>query len=104
VEQRIGTGQLRRATCHYIELAAAGETVGLLRRGRLIAELKPVDGQQHFTTSEGLPSAHGAEVAGVDLRALRARASHYLDQVVAGETLEVIRDGQRLARICPLAS
>jgi hypothetical protein len=41
---RIGIGQLRAAASAYLDRAAAGETIDVLRRGRVVARLQPPTG------------------------------------------------------------
>jgi antitoxin (DNA-binding transcriptional repressor) of toxin-antitoxin stability system len=100
MRHRIGIGQLRSDTLRYVHSAATGDTIEVLRRGRLVAEL-------HEPT--GAPPAVGGRVycdrvIAVDVSLIRSRAGHYFDRVAAGEVLEIMHHGQAIGRICPRAA
>lgn len=100
----IGLGQLRSDACTYLERVARGETLEVVRRGRLVARIVPA-------TNDGLKSASDVlgEVteSGLDgqirLDDLRTRAGRYFDRVAAGQTIEIAWRGRLVARIVAVA-
>jgi antitoxin (DNA-binding transcriptional repressor) of toxin-antitoxin stability system len=82
----IGLGQLRSNACNYLERVVAGETLDVIRRGKLVARIVSVGVR---------PDAGGR----VGLDELRKRAGRCFDRVAAGQTIEVIRGGEPVARI-----
>ncbi len=96
----IGLGQLRSNACGYLERVAAGETLDVVRRGKLVAQIlsvgdwrvAPIPARSIKLTEEG---------GWVRLDELRTRAGRCFDRVAAGETIYVVRDGRLLARIVP---
>ena len=90
----IGLGQLRSNACTYLERIAAGESIDVVRRGKLVARMVPV-ADWRVAPIPARPGAGGW----VGLDELRTRAGRCFDRVAAGETLYVVRDGSLLARI-----
>jgi antitoxin (DNA-binding transcriptional repressor) of toxin-antitoxin stability system len=104
MQHRIGIGQLRSDTLRYVQRAATGDTIEVLRRGRLVAEL---------LSPSGLPPAVGdaAEhpycdrvMIAVDVSLIRSQAGRYFDRVAAGEALEIMHRGHAIGRIWPRAT
>jgi antitoxin (DNA-binding transcriptional repressor) of toxin-antitoxin stability system len=96
----IGLGQLRSDTCTYLGRVAAGETIDVARRGKLVARIAPVGDVRVApiparSVKEVAPEAGGW----VGLDELRTRAGRCFDRVAAGETVYVVRGGRILARI-----
>ncbi|MEB3981599.1 hypothetical protein OQ968_10010 [Mycobacterium sp. 663a-19] len=98
----IGLGQLRSDACAYLERVAAGETIDVVRRGKLVGRIVSVgDWRVAPIPARSVqllaPSAGGW----VGLDELRTRAGRCFDRVAAGETIYVVRGGTLLARIVP---
>lgn len=96
----IGLGQLRSGVCAYLERVAAGETIDVVRRGKLVARIVSVGDWRVApiparTINNAAPDASGW----VGLDELRTRAGRCFDRVEAGETIYVVRGGKLLARI-----
>jgi antitoxin (DNA-binding transcriptional repressor) of toxin-antitoxin stability system len=96
----IGLGQLRSNACTYLGRVAAGETIDVLRRGKLVARIVPV-GDWRVAPNPARSVKVAAPDAGgwVGLDELRTRAGRCFDRVAAGETISVVRGGKLLARI-----
>ncbi len=100
----IGLGQLRSDACTYLGRVAAGETMNVVRRGKLVARIMSV-GDWRVAP---IPARHVKDVAPdagrwVGLDELRTRAGRCFDRVAAGQTIEVIRGGKMVARIVSAA-
>ena len=93
----IGLGQLRSDACAYIERVAAGETIDVVRRGRLVAQMVPVGGWRPAPIPARSVKVQPGDWVGLD--ELRTRAGRCFDRVAAGETIYVVRGGKLLARI-----
>lgn len=93
----IGLGQLRSDACAYLERVVAGETLDVVRRGKLVAQIVPVGDWR--VAPIPARSAIAAEAGWVGLDQLRTRAGRCFDRVAGGETLYVVRGGRILARI-----
>ncbi|RUP01118.1 MAG: type II toxin-antitoxin system prevent-host-death family antitoxin [Mycobacterium sp.] len=93
----IGLGQLRSDACAYLERVAAGETLDIVRRGKLVAHLQPVGDWR--VAPIPARSVNAAERGWVGLDELRTRAGRCFDRVTGGESLYVVRGGRILARI-----
>lgn len=95
----IGLGQLRSNACGYFERVAAGETIDVVRRGKLVAQIVSVGDWRvapiPARSVKAAPDAGGW----VGLDELRTRAGRCFDRVAAGETIYVVRGGKLLARI-----
>jgi prevent-host-death family protein len=88
----IGLGQLRSAACTYLERVAAGETIDVVRRGRLLAQI--------VSAGDSTVASNPADAAGpIELDELRARTGRYLDRAAAGDEIEIVRGGRVVARI-----
>jgi antitoxin (DNA-binding transcriptional repressor) of toxin-antitoxin stability system len=98
----IGLGQLRSNACGYLERVGAGQTIDVVRRGKLVARIVPVGDWRVApiparSVKDAAPDAGGWVV----LDELRTRAGRCLDRVAAGETICVVRGGKLLAQIVP---
>lgn len=93
----IGLGQLRSDACTYLERVSGGETLDVVRRGKLVAQIQPVGDWR--VAPIPARSADAAEPGWVGLDELRTRAGRCFDRVASGETLYVVRGGRILARI-----
>ncbi|HTX97862.1 MAG TPA: hypothetical protein VME67_25310 [Mycobacterium sp.] len=94
----IGLGQLRSDACAYLGRVAAGETIDVVRRGKLVARILPVgDGRVAPIPARCVKVADAGGWVGLD--ELRTRAGRCFDRVAAGETVYVVRGGRLLARI-----
>lgn len=100
--ETIGLGQLRSDACRYLERVATGETIDVVRRGKLVARIVPV-GDWRVAPIPARSVEPAASDAGgwVGLDELRTRAGRCFDRVAAGETLSVVRGGRLLAQIVP---
>jgi antitoxin (DNA-binding transcriptional repressor) of toxin-antitoxin stability system len=98
----IGLGQLRSNTCAYLERIVAGETIDVVRRGKLVARLVPV-GDWRVAPITPVQDMAPDACGWVGLDGLRTRAGRYFDRVAAGQTIEVIRGGELVARIVSAA-
>ena len=88
----IGLGQLRSDACTYLGRVAAGETLDVVRRGKLVARI---------VSAGDVRVAPDAGWVGLD--ELRTRAGRCFDRVAAGQTIEVLRGGKLVARIVSAA-
>ena len=95
--ETIGIGQLRADTRAYLQRVADGDTLELIRRGRLTARIEPVP--QHPALALPQRGRSTAGVITVALSGFRSQASRYLDQVGSGSTVHVYHQGQPLAQI-----
>ncbi|WP_156690163.1 type II toxin-antitoxin system Phd/YefM family antitoxin [Mycobacterium sp. Marseille-P9652] len=94
----IGLGQLRSNACAYLERVAAGESIDVVRRGKLVARIVSVgDWRMAPIPARSVKTAPDAGWVGLD--DLRTRAGRCFDRVASGETIYVVRDGKLLARI-----
>jgi len=96
----IGLGQLRSNACTYLGRVAAGETIDVVRRGKLVARIVPVRDWRVAPIPARSVKVAAADAGGwVGLDELRTRAGRCFDRVAAGETIYVVRGGKLLARI-----
>lgn len=86
-------GQLRSYATGYFDRVAAGETVDIVRRGKLVARIVPLRDQPDRRQVGRIAEPW------IRLGQLRKHAARYLDRVAAGETIGIIRDGELVARI-----
>ncbi|WP_208619793.1 type II toxin-antitoxin system Phd/YefM family antitoxin [Mycobacterium scrofulaceum] len=102
MRKAIGLGQLRSNACTYLERVAAGESIDVVRRGKLVARIVPV-GDFRVAPIPARSVQPAASDAGgwVGLDELRTRAGRCFDRVAAGETVNVVRGGRLLAQIVP---
>ena len=96
--ETIGIGQLRADTCRYLNRVAEGDTLEVVRRGRLAARIEPVSAQASAGQRRRRSHTDG-EVLTVQLSGFRSQASRYLDRVNSGCTIHVYHRGRALARI-----
>ena len=96
----IGLGQLRSDALTYLERVAAGESIDVVRRGKLVARMVSV-GDWRVAPIPARSARVTAQEAGgwVGLEELRTRAGRCFDRVAAGEKVDVVHDGRLLARI-----
>jgi prevent-host-death family protein len=100
MQEVIGLGQLRSDTCAYLERVAAGETINVVRRGKLVARIVSVgDWRVAPIPARSVSDAPQDASGWVGLDELRTRAGRCFDRVAAGETISVVRGGRLLARI-----
>jgi prevent-host-death family protein len=98
----IGLGQLRSNACEYLERVAAGATIDVVRRGKLVARIVPAGDWRGAPIPARSVKAVAPDVGGwVALDELRTRAGRCFDRVTAGETIYVVRGGKLLAQIVP---
>ena len=98
---RIRLDDLRKRAGRYFDRVAAGERIEIVWHGRVVAELSLPGCSVDRVPAELPPhDAHSAREP-VGLEDFRRRTGRYLDQVAAGETIEVARRGQLVARITP---
>jgi prevent-host-death family protein len=98
--QVIGLGQLRSDALSYLERVAAGETIDVVRRGKLVARIVSVaDWRVAPIPARSVADAAADAGAWVTLDELRTRAGRCFDRVTAGETIQVVRGGRLLAQI-----
>ena len=96
----IGLGQLRSDACTYLERVAAGETIDVVRRGKLVARIVSVGDWRVAPIPARSVKVVAPDAGGwVGLDELRTRAGRCFDRVAAGETIYVVRGGRLLARI-----
>jgi prevent-host-death family protein len=96
----IGLGQLRSNACTYLERVGAGETIDVVRHGKLVARIESVGDGRVAPIPERSVKAVAPDAGGwVGLDELRTRAGRCFDRVAAGETIYVVRGGKLLARI-----
>ena len=96
----IGLGQLRSNACTYLQRVAAGETIDVVRRGKLVARIVSVGDWRAAPIPARSVNVAAPDAGGwVGLDELRTRAGRCFDRVAAGETVYVVRDGRLLARI-----
>ncbi|WP_156765253.1 type II toxin-antitoxin system prevent-host-death family antitoxin [Mycobacterium sp. 1245852.3] len=97
--ETIGLGQLRSNACGYLERVLTGETIEVVRRGRLVARIVSAAGERPVPTT--LPDLVAVNGAGgrIGLDALRKRAGRCLDRVEAGETVWIVWQDKLVARI-----
>jgi antitoxin (DNA-binding transcriptional repressor) of toxin-antitoxin stability system len=96
----IGLGQLRSDACTYLERVAAGETIDVVRRGKVVARIVSVgDWRVAPIPARSVKGAASDAGGWVGLDELRTRAGRCFDRVAAGETVYVVRGGRLLARI-----
>lgn len=98
MRKSIGLSQLRSNACGYFERVAAGETIEVIRRGRLVAHILPIDGGPTEP-----PILRSVDVGMCRLDDLRSRAGRLFDRVGAGETIDVVWHGMLVARIVSAA-
>jgi prevent-host-death family protein len=89
---RVGLGELRTRAGRCFDRVAAGETIWVVWRGKMVAKI-------------ALPCRVGAGARlPVQLDQLRSRAGRYFDRVAEGETIEVVRRGKLVGRIVSAAA
>jgi antitoxin (DNA-binding transcriptional repressor) of toxin-antitoxin stability system len=88
--------ELRKRAGRCFDRVAAGETLCVVRGGRLLARIVAA-GDSRMTP---VPVDAGRQI---ELDELRKRAGCYFDRVAAGQTIEVIRSGKVVAHIVSTA-
>jgi prevent-host-death family protein len=95
----IGLGQLRSNAIGYLERVLAGETIDVVRRGRLVARIVSAAGDRPAPTAlADLVAVNGAD-GRIGLEALRNSAGRHFDRVEAGQTIWIVWRGKLVARI-----
>ncbi|OBH43588.1 type II toxin-antitoxin system Phd/YefM family antitoxin [Mycobacterium mantenii] len=92
----VGLDELRTRAGRCFDRVAAGETISVVRGGRLLARIVSAG------DAKTAPAPVNAGV-GIELDELRKRAGRYFDEVAAGRTIEVTRGGRPVARIVSVA-
>jgi prevent-host-death family protein len=88
----VGLDELRTRAGRCFDRVAAGETIYVVRGGKLLARI--------VSAGDSVPTQIPADAGRrIELDELRKRAGRYFDRVVAGQTIEVIRGGTVIARI-----
>jgi antitoxin (DNA-binding transcriptional repressor) of toxin-antitoxin stability system len=97
----VGLGQLRNHACAYFERVMAGETLYVVRRGKLVARIVTTAGDPKTCSSAGLPFAAVTQHSGnrVGLPEVRTRAGRLIDRVADGEIIEVAWRQRVVARM-----
>jgi antitoxin (DNA-binding transcriptional repressor) of toxin-antitoxin stability system len=93
----VGLDELRTRAGRCFDRAAAGETIYVVRDGKLLARIVSAGD----SSPTPLPAGDGGRI---ELDELRKRAGRYFDTVAAGHTIEVIRGGKLVARIVSAAA
>ncbi|MFZ3269916.1 MAG: type II toxin-antitoxin system prevent-host-death family antitoxin [Mycobacterium sp.] len=100
----IGLGQLRSNALGYLDRVGTGQTIEVVRHGKLVARIVSVGDWRSAPIPERSVNAVTPDAGGwVGLDELRTRAGRCFDRVAAGETIEVVRGGKRVARIVAAA-
>jgi prevent-host-death family protein len=88
----VGLDELRTAAGRCFDRVAAGETIQVVRGGRLLAQI--------VSAGDSTVASNPADAAGpIELDELRARTGRYLDRAAAGDEIEIVRGGRVVARI-----
>jgi prevent-host-death family protein len=88
----VGIHELRTAAGRCFDRIAAGETIQVIRGGRLLAQI--------VSAGDSPMAPNPADAVGpIDLDELRARTGRYLDRAAAGDEIEIVRRGNVVARI-----
>jgi prevent-host-death family protein len=96
----IGVGQLRSHALGYLDRVGSGETIEVVRHGKLVARIVSVGDWRSAPILERSIKAVAPGVGGwVGLDELRTRAGRCFDRVAGGETIEIVRGGRLVARI-----
>jgi prevent-host-death family protein len=96
----IGLGQLRSDALTYLQRVAAGETIDIVRRGKLVARIVSVgDWRVAPIPARSVTDTTADAGTWVGLHELRTAAGRCFDRVAAGETIQVARGGRLLAQI-----
>ncbi len=100
---RVGLGELRTRAGRCFDRVAAGETIWVVWRGKMVAKIASVACDTGAPAT--LPDRVGAGARlPVQLDQLRSRAGRYFDRVAEGETIEVVRRGKLVGRIVSAAA
>jgi prevent-host-death family protein len=92
----VGLDELRTRAGRCFDRVAAGETIYVVRGGKLLARIVSA-GDSRMTP---VPADAGGQI---ELDELRKRAGRYFDRVATGQTIEVVRGGKLVARIVSAA-
>lgn len=92
----MGIWQFRSALIHYVELAADGDAVFILRRGTCVARVDSSSVRVAVGENRCSPLALSDRVS---VAVLRSQTVRYLDRIASGEVVEVVRGGRPIARI-----
>jgi antitoxin (DNA-binding transcriptional repressor) of toxin-antitoxin stability system len=101
---RICLGQLKSYASGYLERVSAGETLEIVRRGRLVAFMVPPFLEPPSDVERIGAADPPAPNAKIPLSQLRRNAAPYFDRVAAGNVIDVVRHGSLIARIVAATS
>jgi antitoxin (DNA-binding transcriptional repressor) of toxin-antitoxin stability system len=101
---RICLGQLKSYASGYLERVSAGETLEIVRRGRLVAFMVPPFVEPPSDVERIGAADPPAPNAKIPLSQLRRNAAPYFDRVAAGNVIDVVRHGSLIARIVAATS
>ena len=88
----VGLDELRTRAGRCFDRVCAGETIQVVRGGRLLAQI--------VSAGDSTVISNPADAAGpIELDELRARTGRYLDRAAAGDEIEIVRGGRVVARI-----
>ena len=93
----VGLDELRTRAGRCFDRVTAGETVYVVRGGKLLARIVSAGDARTTPTT---PESAGQ----IGLDELRKRAGRYFDTVAQGQTIEVVRGGKLVARIVSAAT
>jgi antitoxin (DNA-binding transcriptional repressor) of toxin-antitoxin stability system len=99
---RICLGQLKTYARGYLARVSAGETLEIVRRGRLAAFILPPCPSLEDVDRDAA-AGRGPDVY-IPLSHLRRNAAPYFDRAAAGEIIGVLRRGRLVARIVAAGS
>jgi prevent-host-death family protein len=97
-------GQLRSNPCGYLDRVAAGETLEVVRRGKVVARIVPAsaDVPESSVDDEGWRKAPGwAADVRIAVSQVRRNPAPYFDRVEAGERIGLVRRDALIAQIIP---
>ncbi|MGE5698306.1 MAG: type II toxin-antitoxin system Phd/YefM family antitoxin [Candidatus Sericytochromatia bacterium] len=100
----IGLGQLRSGPRGYLDRVAAGETLEVVRRRKVVARIVPAFAAvpESLDDRDGWRKAPGwGADAQIEIAEVRRNAAPYFDRVAAGECIGISHRGVLVARIIP---
>jgi antitoxin (DNA-binding transcriptional repressor) of toxin-antitoxin stability system len=99
---RVGLTELRTRAGRCFDRVAAGETIWVVWRGKMVAKIASVASD---TASTVRTDAVGTDARlPVQLDQLRSHAGRYFDRVAEGETIDVVRRGKLVGHIVSAAA
>jgi prevent-host-death family protein len=100
---RVGLSELRTRAGRCFDRVAAGETIWVVWRGKMVAKIASVASDTEAPAALPCRVGAGARLP-VQLDQLRSHAGRYFDRVAEGETIEVVRRGKLVGRIVSAAA